>query len=1406
MVVRSKKCREARKRYLQKLSKRRNSRSRKRSVLSRGEKIMRQAYDNHVRKVEDVAKRLQTHDVRPFSKSINNRDDLGNVVNRARKAMNNVSLGRAEAPKPPPGTELLVQIEDTLSSGNRASPLSDREHHITSQLITPYDSVLQATLEKLLDENIRTKNAIADLASRLQDGGSDNRREKQAELDRLSGVVAALHKEIGNKSLAASRELRDMLNTQRAQLTALHRNALLECSAQAAAHAKTQDDLIRAAQLQSEVHSAKIDDLVFQKGVAEASAAAAQALAEERATELSQQRETATAALYGESALRAALDSKLQIAESEYARNRNQMKDERAELTKVISSLTQSKADQQQDLLKLHEQLEAEGLARQAERSALEMQVTESIRREADIMARGRIEEDKLQNEIRQGLAREHKADQEHQTDLETVRGNLRRTSEHIAQLDAVIQQQQAEKANLLGQLSQLRTEKTARNEDVLVLRGQLESESRSLGEVQMAIKGEQTQASVLSDRIDDLEKQLSAERAERASLEQQLVERSADSATLRSTVNRVMENKNAVSVAMERLEQAMKDQERTAEQQAERWAQDVEVSKADKQASDLRIESLQRQLEEVEARSTALVSGLEEELVVARSRGDNDQQHIATLEAELDKARSNIAASGDELSGARRVMAQLEERLRQNEEVIQTLRESEAGAADIRMKFDALQAGVGEKDAMVEEQSKKLLLAASAAAAQDERLQKLQGAHEDVVQELELAKAESAAKLAETTAEAKREQAMQDLTIKKQAAELLKSTEHLKTMDSEHQSLKEQLQHLLSAGLTDQVKLDDHALRIDELMGQMRLKDSEIEAGREALKRGNLDWQAALDLKDQVMMEAEKDLHHLIKTEHDIKTKQAAELVTVTRQLEQVTQQLALAQDQLATLEPLQSSTSTVQAENSQDELQHASEVESLRAILQELVSLSEGRERQDYMRNIDWLANVGRVNSVLSRERQLKQALRKLKSSAYVCVIVNTWDRASHTFQPLPASITVHNNTVTVNDIQFNTFYSADVWSAVNPISSIYESRTKRTSIQDMIGESLQGGSAVLFTYGLSGAGKTSALFGDQDDGGDEGLMLCALRHLHAAGAVVTHESDSCLYGTFDVPSLTSRTLPAFATQMETLQHRPTLLVSTQLPVPGALHVPGQTVTPKSIYQTLKQHPAVKATPNNIRSSRGHLFMTWRVQGDSQGFLTFVDMAGAEDPKHIAEVYDSQALQASKDRERAMAGLPAKPLRLDRVRPDAFYDTMVREYKATDPKLKFKQEVHTILCESFFINETLNQLADFFHMERRQRLDPNRPFLRIDGPWDKNRTNTINLGRSVYTTAMIEAAYLQDPNQQHPRQKDPDPVGFMRQLVRLKSLGGQSSVFTMVAVANPFSVSQERGVFDTLMYAQRL
>lgn len=1395
MVVRSKKCREARKRYLQKQSKRRNSRSRKRSVLSRGETIMRQAYDNHVRKVEEVAKRLQTHDVGPFSTSINNRDDLGNVVNNARKAMNNVSLSRAEAPKPPPGTQLLVQIENTLSSGNRASPLSDREHHITSQLISPYDSVLQATLGKLLDENIRTKNAIADLATRLQDGGSENRREKQAELDRLSGVVAALHKEIGNKSLAASRELRDMLNTQRGQLTALHRNALMECSAQAAAHAKTQDDLIRSAQQQSEVHRAKIDDLVFQKGVAEASAAAATALAEERATELSQQRETAKAALYGESALRAALDSKLQIAESEYARNRNQMKDERAELNKVISSLTQSKGEQQQDLLRLHEQLQAEGLEREAE-------VTESRRREADVMARGRMEEDKLQNEIRQGLARERKADQEHHTDLETVRGNLKRTSEQIVQLDAVIQQQQAEKANLL---SQLQTEKNARNADVLLLRGQLESESRSLGEVQMAIKGEQTQASALSDRIDDLERQLSAERAERASLEQQLVERSADAATLRSTVNRVMENKNAVSVAMERLQQAMKDQERTAEQQAERWAEDVEVSKADKQASDLRIESLQRQLQDVEARSTALVTGLEEELVVARSRGDNDHQHIATLEAELNKARSNMATSGDELSGARRVMAQLEERLRRNEEVIETLRASQAGAADIRMKFDALQAGVGEKDAMVAEQSKKLLLAASAAAAQDDRLQKLQGAHEDVVQELELAKAESAAKLAETIAEAKREQAAQDLTIKKQAAELLKSTEHLKTMDSEHQSLKEQLQHLLSAGLTDQVKLDDHALRIDELMGQMRLKDSEIEAGREALKRGNLDWQAALDLKDQIMMEAEKDLHHLIKTEHDSKTKQAAELVTVTQQLQQVTQQLALAKDQLATLEPLQSSTSTVQAEDRQDDQQHASEVESLRAILQELVSLSEGRERQDYLRNIDWLANVGRVNSVLARERQLKQALRKLKSSAYVCVIVNTWDRALHTFQPLPASITVHNNTVSVNNIQFSTFYSADVWSAANPISSIYESRTKRTSIQDMVGDSLEGGSAVLFTYGLSGAGKTSALFGDPADGGDEGLMLCALRHLHAAGAKVLHESDSCLYGTFDVPSLTSRMLPAFATQMETLQHRPTLLVSNQLAVPGALHVQGQTVTPTSIYQTLKQHPAVKSTPNNIKSSRGHLFMTWRVLAmEGDGFLTFVDMAGAEDPKHIAEVYDQQALQASKNHDRAMAGLPPKPLRLDRARPDAFYDTMVREYKATDPKIKFKQEVHTILCESFFINETLNQLADFFRLERGQRLE--RPFFKIDGPWDKNRTNSINLSRSVYTTAMIEAAYLQDPHEQHPRSKDPDPVGFIRQLVRLKSLGDQSSVFTMVAVANPFSVSQERGVFDTLMYAQRL
>ena len=806
--------------------------------------------------------------------------------------------------------------------------------------------------------------------------------------------------------------------------------------------------------------------------------------------------------------------------------------------------------------------------------------------------------------------------------------------------------------------------------------------------------------------------------------------------------------------------------------------------------------EAANTRLKAVEAESRVVVDSLQAQVDLLQTKGVGRETEREQLRNELEKARKNFTAASQNLQSSVNTkqvfIEQLEGQLLQADKLIATLQADKVKGDSVFEKYEALAKAFDAKDQVVAEQRNKLLLAESEAQAQQERLIKLEGAHAEVVEEVEVAKLMAERKLTEALAEASAERAANDARIKVHAAELMAATERVQASDEEHLKLKQEIQQLVADGLLDQTTLDEHQARIEQLMGELGRKDAELKAGREELVGKDSDWQAALALKEQIIKDQERDFADFATDVTTEREKKSKELVETTKQLQHMVGALQLAEDELERLRQYEGEAPVEEEEEGVS--QPDGRTGMIKSLLAELIDLTTGHNKQGYIRNLSWMEDAAHVDEILGKEAAYKQALQALKHSVFVCVIINTYDVKLGGFTPLPPSLQLKEGIVGLAGRRYDKFYSAQLWDEQHGISELYTSQAAgRTSLSDMVSRCEGGGSSIIFTYGLSGSGKTQAMFGSM---AEPGIMLSALMQLHAKGAQVTHHSDMCLYGTLDIPDLIAHPIEQQVDQLTTIRHRRSLLKSEELVIPGDAHRPGAQVTGQSIRQILMNHPAIRPTPNNSRSSRGHLFMTWEVRLAGQvGYLTFVDMAGSESPKLIAEAFGVDSFVKAK----RLQGVPDDKIAksISTVRDHAFFGTMKWAYLKTDPDLARKLEIHSVLTEGFFINETLNQLSDFFQLERNTFTG--RQYKRLNGGWNDARVNEYKFNLSIYTPDMIRDAYI-NPTPHL------DPVGFVRQLIRLRSLADKSSVFAMVALANPHTVSELDGVSETLDFAQRL
>lgn len=249
--------------------------------------------------------------------------------------------------------------------------------------------------------------------------------------------------------------------------------------------------------------------------------------------------------------------------------------------------------------------------------------------------------------------------------------------------------------------------------------------------------------------------------------------------------------------------------------------------------------------------------------------------------------------------------------------------------------------------------------------------------------------------------------------------------------------------------------------------------------------------------------------------------------------------------------------------------------------------------------------------------------------------------------------------------------------------------------------------GYSIVIFGYGLSGSGKTASLLGFDNDGKHQPGLL------HYGLANLKNVKQISLYKLFEQyvdikGSIRSTTINKNVRNR--INGKVINLVGT-LPIPKIIQV-DERVFEKQLesrmdYNNIKvnqiseltnlinnyriKNRRIKETPNNIESSRSHLYMVFQVEFDNgtKGYITIVDTAGRESPKEISNLF------LTRDNNYRFFGLNVKNesdaiSQIEKLKRPGNVKKNGKEYDGRD--------IYEIIKEGFYINETINHLIYYF------------------------------------------------------------------------------------------------------------
>lgn len=249
--------------------------------------------------------------------------------------------------------------------------------------------------------------------------------------------------------------------------------------------------------------------------------------------------------------------------------------------------------------------------------------------------------------------------------------------------------------------------------------------------------------------------------------------------------------------------------------------------------------------------------------------------------------------------------------------------------------------------------------------------------------------------------------------------------------------------------------------------------------------------------------------------------------------------------------------------------------------------------------------------------------------------------------------------------------------------------------------------GYSSIVFGYGLSGSGKTRTLFGESSEN-TPGLIHYALANLNNVQSIsiknifehyISKQNLQEGYLSGKIINLLGKIPPVYngsktVTIPQTFEDQELNL--EEFREISLTDLPEQLEEVTSI---LEQHrinkKRIKETPNNLVSSRSHLFMVFKIYFTTgkTGYLTFVDMAGRESPIDIYQTFFDP-------RSYSLASFMLYGKNLKQI--PILQSKINEEYINYDVPY-----VHNLLEESFFVNESINHLMYFFQKKNNKKGD---------------------------------------------------------------------------------------------------
>ena len=265
--------------------------------------------------------------------------------------------------------------------------------------------------------------------------------------------------------------------------------------------------------------------------------------------------------------------------------------------------------------------------------------------------------------------------------------------------------------------------------------------------------------------------------------------------------------------------------------------------------------------------------------------------------------------------------------------------------------------------------------------------------------------------------------------------------------------------------------------------------------------------------------------------------------------------------------------------------------------------------------------------------------------------------------------------------------------------PFKHIYDSISnedllKDDEVKDIIDLLKTGVSILLFSYGISGSGKSYTLFGKD---GTDGVVQHIINNLKSNGFEI------------NIDSIKEEYVDTFGVTGENLyKNNPlsgkTYNINEEMNIKEEMNI---NKLVKNITKKRSENTRIKETPNNKESSRSHLYITFKISKDGTvSYFTVIDCAGRETPKEIFDSYFSFEKTGNYPGTFYLSdikNLNEKNTYVSKLKTVTGTKDEIKKY-VSDNKSKLTeqlQKIKDLIKEGFYINESLNHLIYFINKQ---------------------------------------------------------------------------------------------------------